>query len=166
MLTLETSRLILRPFTLDDAEAYFPLVSDPQILRYTGETPAADVDTAREILRLRPLRDYAECTFGRHAVIEKSSGELVGFSGLKRLPELDEVDVGYRFLPRCWGLGYATESAREAMRYGREDLGLARVVGLVERDNAASAHVLKKLGLKYERSLQVDAHATPIDLYA
>lgn len=166
MRNLETPRLLLRPFTLDDAEAYFPLVSDPQILRYTGETPAADVAAAREILRTRPRHDYTEYGFGRHAVIEKSSGELVGFSGLKRLPELGEVDVGYRFLPRCWGLGYATESAREAMRYGREELGLTRIVGLVERDNAGSAHVLKKLGLRYERSLHIEAHATPVDLYA
>lgn len=166
MHTLETPRLLLRPFTLDDAAAYLPLVSDPAILRYTGETPVADVEAARAILRDKPLRDYAERGYGRLAVIEKSSGELVGFSGLKFLPPLGETDIGYRYLPRCWGLGYATEAAQASMRHGREVLGLQRIVGLVEPDNHASARVLGKLGLVFERALTLDAHAVQIHLYA
>jgi RimJ/RimL family protein N-acetyltransferase len=166
MQTLETPRLLLRPFALDDAAAYLPLVSDPAILRYTGEAPVADVEAAREILRTRPLKDYAERGYGRLAVIEKSSGELVGFSGLKYLAALEETDIGYRYLPRCWGLGYATEAARASMRHGRESLGLTRIVGLVEPDNHASARVLTKLGLAFERALTLDAHAVEIHLYA
>jgi RimJ/RimL family protein N-acetyltransferase len=101
---METTNLILRRFTLDDAEAWLPLISLPEIIRYTGDTPASSVDEAREVLRTRPLCDYAVHGYGRMAVIEKASGRLVGFSGLKYVAELDEVDIGYRFLPDCWAM--------------------------------------------------------------
>ena len=169
MQSLDTPRLLLRPLRLDDADAYFPLVSDAAINRYTGQALVADVEGARALLQQHPLRDYALHGFGRHAVIEKSSGELIGFCGLKRLPELGEVDIGYRFLPRCWGRGYATESAREALRWGREVLGLRRIVGLVVRENAASARILTRLGLRLESQLSLPGpHGSPfdVDLYA
>jgi ribosomal-protein-alanine N-acetyltransferase len=145
---MDTERLILRPFTLDDAEAWLPLISLPEIIRYTGDTPASSVDEARELLRTRPLRDYAVHGYGRMAVIEKASGRLVGFSGLKYLEDLGEVDIGYRFLPDCWGKGYASESARALMEHGRAKHGIGRIVGMAHPDNAASIKVLEKLGLR------------------
>jgi RimJ/RimL family protein N-acetyltransferase len=150
--TIETTHLILRPFIVDDAEAYWPLVSLPEVLRYTGEDARTSLDQVRAILLTRPLRDYAVHGYGRMACIEKSSGRLVGFSGLKYLDDWQETDVGYRFLPACWGKGYATESARALMAVGREVHGLQRFMGLVQPANGASARVLEKLGLVYEHS--------------
>ena len=163
---METERLILRPFTLDDAEAWLPLITLPEIIRYTGAPPVSTVDEAREILRARPLRDYAVHGYGRMAAIEKSSGRLVGFSGLKYLEDLGEVDVGYRFLPDCWGKGYATESARVLMEQGVREHGVKRIVGMVHPENAASSRVLEKLGLVYERPLELDGHGVAYRLYA
>jgi RimJ/RimL family protein N-acetyltransferase len=163
---IDTERLILRPFTLDDAEAWLPLVSLPGIIRYTGDVPARSVDEARELLRTRLLRDYAEYGYGRMAVIEKSSGRLVGFSGLKYLQDLQEVDIGYRFLPDCWGKGYATESASALMEQGWCEHGFWRIVGMAHPDNAASIHVLEKLGLRFERLLEPDANGVQLRLYA
>ncbi len=151
---LETERLILRPFTLDDAEAWLHLISDPDVIRYTGDTPAGSIDEARELLRTRPLRDYAMHGYGRLAVIEKASARLVGFSGLKYVPNLQDVDIGYRFLPDCWGKGYATESARPLMEHGWRELGLKRIVATIHPDNPASGRVLEKLGLRHERTLE------------
>jgi RimJ/RimL family protein N-acetyltransferase len=163
--TIDTGRLILRPFTLDDAEAWLPLITLPEIIRYTGDVPVASVEEAREILRTRPLRDYAVHGYGRMAVIEKSSGRLVGFSGLKYVEALGAADIGYRFLPDCWGKGYATESARPLMAYGARELGLERIVGTVHPDNPASGRVLEKLGLRYERLLEPDENGVPFLLY-
>lgn len=163
---MQTENLYLRRFTLDDADAYWPLVSMPEILRYTGEQAQASIDDVRQILSTRPLRDYATHGFGRMACIEKSSGRLVGFSGLKLLEELNEVDIGYRFLPDCWGKGYATESARVLMQQGANEHGITRVVGLVQPENVASACVLKKLGLVFERELTLHGDADHIHLYA
>ena len=159
-----TERLFIRPFTLDDAEEYLPLVSDPDVLRYTGEEPQATVEAAREIIASRPLRDYAVHGFGRMACIEKSSGRLIGFSGLKFLDELQEVDIGYRFLPAYWGQGYATESARALMQHGANEFGISRIIGIVQSENSASANVLLKLGLVYERKICLDGF--DLDLYA
>jgi RimJ/RimL family protein N-acetyltransferase len=162
---LETERLILRPFTLDDAEAWLPLISLPEIIRYTGDTPAKSVDQARELLRTRPLRDYAVHGYGRMAVIEKASSRLVGFSGFKYVADLREVDIGYRFLPDCWGKGYATESALALMEQGRRTHGFTRIVGTVHPDNPASGKVLEKLGLRYERLLPADEDGVRFLLY-
>jgi RimJ/RimL family protein N-acetyltransferase len=163
---IETERLILRPFTLDDAEAWLPLISLPDIIRHTGDTPATSVEEAREVLRTRPLRDYAVHGYGRLAVIEKASARLVGFCGFKYVTDLDEVDIGYRFLPDCWGKGYASESALALMEHGRRALGFTRIIGTVHPDNPASSRVLEKLGLRYERLLEPDEQGVRFLLYA
>ena len=164
--TLETPQLLLRPFTIDDAEAYWPLLRLPDVLRYTGETPKTSLDEVREILLTRPLRDYATFGYGRMACIEKSSGRLVGFSGLKYLEELKETDVGYRFLPDTWGKGYATESGLALIADGRKQFGLQRIIGLAEPGNGASCRVLEKLGLVFERELDEDDEHAMLRLYA
>jgi RimJ/RimL family protein N-acetyltransferase len=163
---IDTERLILRPFTLDDAAAWLPLISLPDIIRYTGDTPAQSVEEAHELLRTKPLRDYAVHGYGRMAVAEKSTGRLVGFSGLKYLEDLQEVDIGYRFLPDCWGKGYATESARVLMEEGRRAHGITRIVGMVHPVNPASSRVLEKLGLRFERLLEPDEQGVRFHLYA
>ncbi len=163
---MRTTNLDLRPFTLDDAEAYWPLVSLPNVLRYTGEEPQTSLDAVRQILLTRPLRDYSVHGFGRMACIERATGRLVGFSGLKYLEDLREVDIGYRFLPDCWGKGYATESARALMQVGAAEHGIERVIGLVEPQNIASARVLGKLGLAFACKVRVDDSVAELDLYA
>jgi ribosomal-protein-alanine N-acetyltransferase len=162
---LETRKLLLRPFTIDDAEAYWPLVRLPDVLRYTGESPKTSLDEVRDILLTRPLRDYVTFGYGRMACIEKSSGRLVGFSGLKYLEALKETDVGYRFLPDTWGKGYATESGLALIANGRKQFGLERIIGLAEPANGASCRVLEKLGLVFERELDEDDHGV-LRLYA
>lgn len=166
MRPVETEHLLLRPFTLDDAQAYWPLVSHPEVLRYTGEHPVASLEDVREMLASRPLRDYVVYGYGRMACIEKSSGLLVGFSGLKYLEDLREVDIGYRFLPECWGKGYATESARALIDDGNRKHGIHRIIGLVMPDNAASARVLIKLGLTFERQMRLPSEGISVDVYA
>jgi len=163
--TVETTNLILRPLTLDDAEAYWPLVRLPEVLRYVGEDPKPALAAVRETLLTRPMRDYAVHGYGRMACIEKSSGRLVGFSGLKYLEDWQETDVGYRFLPECWGKGYATESAAALMAQGRDAFGIRRFMGLVMPGNGASARVLEKLGLVYERTFDPDDGHGPLQLY-
>ena len=163
---IDTPHLLLRPFTVDDAQAYWPLVHLPEVVRYTGDTPMASVDDVRAMIATRPLRDYAVHGYGRMACIEKSSGRLVGFSGLKYIDDLQETDIGYRFLPDCWGKGYATESARALMQQGRAQHGLQRIIGLVMPANVASSRVLDKLGLAYERMLGPEEGHGEMALYA
>jgi len=158
--------LILRRFTADDAEEYFPLVSHHDVVRYTGEPAKKSVAEARKILLERPIHDYELHGYGRMAVIEKSSGRLIGFSGLKYLDELKDVDIGYRFLPDCWGKGYATESARALMHDGIREFHFKRIIGMAQPENVDSTNVLKKLGLKFERKFTMGQDPTELVLYA
>lgn len=162
----ETERLVLRRFTLDDAQSWLPLISLPDIIRYTGDSPGATIEAARETLRTRPLHDYEVHGYGRMACIEKASGRLVGFCGLKYVDGLNETDIGYRFLPECWGKGYATESARVVMEYGLRELGLPRIVGTVYPENTGSVRVLEKLGMAFVRPLEPEPDGRQMHLYA
>jgi RimJ/RimL family protein N-acetyltransferase len=80
--------------------------------------------------------------------VRRDTGRYIGWFTLKYIPDTVEVEVGYRLLRNAWGRGFATEGARELVRYGFDDLGLHRIVGLTHRDNAASQRVLQKAGLR------------------
>lgn len=163
---LETPRLCLRPFTLDDAEDYLRLNADPNLMRYIGRPALTSLDQAIAMLKAAPLRDYQQTGLGRLACIDKFSGKMVGFAGLKLVAELQEYDIGYRFLPAYWGKGLATEAGTALLQYGREVRGLNRIVGIVDPDNKSSIAVLKKLGLCYEKPVHLSFTQTTLALYA
>lgn len=146
---LETDRLLLREFVESDAEAFFQLNSDPEVLRFVPDKPLLSVDQARQILIVHPLADYGKYGFGRGACVLKTTGEQIGFAGLKYLEELGEVDVAFRLMRPYWGLGLATEAAQASVRLGFTQLGLERIIGLVMPENLASVRVLEKTGLRY-----------------
>jgi [ribosomal protein S5]-alanine N-acetyltransferase len=146
---LETDRLLIREYVEDDAEVFFKLNTDPQVIRFVPDKPLLSVEQARQILVDHPIADYRKHGFGRGACILKSTGEQIGFAGLKYLEELGEVDVAYRLLPAHWGQGYATEAALASVQFGFADLRLKRMIGLVMPENLASARVLEKTGLCY-----------------
>jgi RimJ/RimL family protein N-acetyltransferase len=160
---LETARLVLRPLTEDDAAAMFALNAIPEVTRYTGDGPYADVEAVRTILRTRPIGDYAKHGFGRWACVEKATGELIGFNGLKFLEDLQEVDLGYRLLPRCWGQGLATEGALASINYGFRILQLGRIIALVRPENIRSLRVMEKCGFTFESLLEY--HGAPAKRY-
>jgi len=164
---LETERLLLRWFTLDDVDVFYELGTNPQVIRYLGNQPLASLDVAREALAAAPLKDYATYGYGRFACVWKQTGRVVGFCGPKFLPDTRDVDLGYRFLPNFWGMGLATESALAVIDYARRQLGVLRLVGWVHSDNVASARVLTKLGFSFERRTRMASIPdVVVDLYA
>jgi RimJ/RimL family protein N-acetyltransferase len=167
---IDTGRLILRRFTLDDLPAFYELCSRPEIIRYAQSTPLASLEEARAFMHAAPFHDYATYGYGRFACGWKESGEVIGFSGVKYVPEIGDTELGYRFLPEFWGLGLATEAGRASIDFARADLGLGRLVAMVHPDNVASANVLTKLGFAVEKQLRysglqgVDVNLFSIDL--
>jgi RimJ/RimL family protein N-acetyltransferase len=155
---LETDRLLLREFVEDDAESFFKLNTDPEVMRFVPDKPLLNVEQARQTLINHPIADYQRYGFGRGACILKSTGEQIGFAGLKYLDELGEVDVAYRLLPAHWGQGLATEVALASVRYGFAALGLKRITGLVMPKNIASVRVLEKTGLRYSGTVTLWGH--------
>jgi [ribosomal protein S5]-alanine N-acetyltransferase len=140
---LQTERLLLRQFTIDDADLIYQLNSDPEVVRYVHEPPTSP-ENAPDVVRDIILPQY-ELGLGRWAVHLRSSGEFIGWCGLKKLPE-GEVDLGFRYKKDHWRKGYATEAAVAVVRYGFEDLRLQKMIGCAHIHNTASQHVLEKCG--------------------
>lgn len=147
---IETDRLLLRNFTEDDARLLYELNLDPEVIRYTHD-PLTDVEHARKVLAEVILPQYMSYGHGRWAVQLKSNPEFIGWCGLKYLSETNEVDLGYRFMKKFWGKGYATEAALACIEYGFNRLNLQWIVGRALPANLASIKVLEKCGLKYLR---------------
>src|SRR5215831_11317292 len=123
---IETKRLLLRTFTMDDAPLIYALNSDANVTRYTYD-PVTDVGQAKEILEKIILPQYALYNHGRWAVHLKYGLEFIGWCGLKYRPERNEVDLGYRFVSSVWGHGYATEAAHACLKYGFENLHIRMI---------------------------------------
>jgi RimJ/RimL family protein N-acetyltransferase len=155
---LETDRLLLREYVEEDAEAFFKLNTNPEVMRFVPDKPLLNVEQARQRLIDHPIVDYRKYGFGRGACILKSTGEQIGFAGLKYLEELGEVDVAYRLLPVHWGQGLATEVALASVRYGFAVLSLEQIIGLVMPKNIASVRVLEKIGLRYVDTVTLWEH--------
>ena len=163
---LETPRLILRRFTLEDAAFVFDLVNDPGWLEHIGDRNVHSLDDARDYLRKGTLAMYERVGFGMYVVTLKSSGEPIGTCGLIKREGLDDVDIGFAFLPGHRGQGYALESARAVLQYGAGALGLRRIVAIVSPANHRSIRVLEKIGLTFERMAKLPGDEEEIPLYA
>lgn len=159
---IETERLLLRTFTELDAALIYELNFDPDVTRYTHD-PVKDIAHAREILEKTIIPQYALYNHGRWAVHLKPTLEFLGWCGLKYRPELNEIDLGYRFKKKSWGKGYATEAAYASIRYGFNKLNLKRIVGRAEIDNIGSWKVLEKCGMTFIGDEEVDGY--PVKTY-
>lgn len=142
---IHTPRLRLREMVETDAPVLLELNSYPEVVRYTGDGPLFTVEKALEVVQSVQAQ-YAAHGMGRLMVERTDSGEVLGWCGLKKLVDRDEVDLGYRFFPRYWGEGYATESGAACLVYGFESLGLDRIMARAMPDNGGSVRVLEKLG--------------------
>ncbi|TYA74448.1 GNAT family N-acetyltransferase [Seonamhaeicola marinus] len=151
---LETERLILRELRLTDLDGLFELDSNPKVHRYLGNKPVKTIEASEKMLR-SIINQYEERGIGRWAAIEKSTGDFIGWSGLRLNTEFvmngyDKFyDVGYRLIPRYWGKGYATESGKAAVNYAFNTLKLPELYGITEQGNEASHKALLKIGLTY-----------------
>lgn len=151
---IETGRLILRDLQPEDDKGMFELDSNPEVHRYLGNNPINSIEQAREaISNIR--QQYLDHGIGRWATIEKSSGNFIGWSGLKFITSVENnrtrfYDVGYRLIPKYWGKGYATESAKAALQFGFETLKLQEIIGTCHEENKASRRALEKCGLKFK----------------
>lgn len=148
MKILETQRLLLREFETHDAESLYLLNSDPDVIKYTGDPPFANVFEARSFIE--NYNQYKLYGFGRWAVIDKSTSLFMGWCGLKYGPSTDETDIGFRFFKRCWNKGYATESAQACLEFGFGKLDRPSIIGRAMKENTASIRVLEKLGMAFE----------------
>jgi len=153
---IETERLILRKFCLEDAEAVYEFGSNEYVNLYTGDTPVTSVEKAKKLITSVWFKDYKTYGYGRWAVIYKPENKIIGFAGLKYLPEFDKTDIGFRFLPAYWGKGIATEVSKEIITYGFNVLKLSSIYGIAMPENIGSCKVLEKIGFQFYKTDDYD----------
>ena len=163
---LETDRLILRWFTVDDAPFIFELLNDPSWLRFIGDKGVKTLDDARDYIRKGPMAMYERTGFGLYLTALKTGRIPIGMCGLIKRDSLEDVDIGFAFLPAFRTQGYAHEAAAAVLTHGQKNFGLQRIVAITSPDNARSAVLLEKLGMRMEKTVMLDGHDHEVRLYA
>ncbi len=155
MFVIETPRLRLREMNETDAEFFFELNSDPDVIRFTGDNPFRTVHESTDFIQ--NYSDYQRFGMGRWIVELKLNQQRLGWCGLKYHPDEQFVDLGFRFLKREWGKGYATEASEGCILWAKEK-GIKCLVGRAMKENEASIRVLSKLGFQSWVDLHTDLH--------
>lgn len=153
---IETKRTIMRYLTVDDAEDFYSLNLDSEVIKFTGDQPFENVQAARDFLS--SYNQYEKYGVGRLAVIDKSTSKFIGWCGLKYSPEKDEYDIGFRFLRQYWNKGFATETAKKCLDFGFNALSLNRIVGRALKENSSSIKVLEKIGMHFKENIDFDGY--------
>jgi ribosomal-protein-alanine N-acetyltransferase len=160
----ETERLLLREMLEEDEAALFELDSDPEVHRYLGNQPVKNIEQIRLVIAFI-RQQYEDNGIGRWAVIEKSSGQFVGWAGLKLFREQvngheNFYELGYRFMKKHWGKGFATESAKAIVDYGFHTLEQKELFAMTDVNNAASKKVLEKAGFTHIETFNFNEEPT------
>ena len=159
MQILETDRLILREISADDAEFILDLLNQPSFIKYIGDRGVRTIETATDYIERRFTKSYRENGFGLYLVELQSQIQnlksKIGICGFVKRDSLPHPDIGFAFLPEFCGSGYALESARAMMNYGRNQLKLSRVLAITTPDNEASIRLLEKIGFCFERLIRM-----------
>ncbi len=166
MKELQTERLILRKVNLLDASFMLELLNDPSFVENIADRGVRTERDAEHYLMKGPLRSYRENGFGMYLVEEKKTGLPLGVCGLVKRSGLDDIDIGFAFLPRYWRNGFAFEASKAVLDHALGFMGLKRLVGITNQNNLGSIRILEKLGMKYERMVILPGESVEIRLYA
>jgi ribosomal-protein-alanine N-acetyltransferase len=152
---IETEQLLLRRLTPDDLDALFALYRDPEVRRYFPDGTLTYEETKAELDWIIDVY-YGQYGWGLWATIHKPTGAFIGRCGLLpwTIEGQSEVEVAYLIAKEYWGQGLGTEAAQAIVRYGFEQVGLARLICLIEAENQASQRVAAKIGMAFEREIE------------
>lgn len=146
---IQTPRLRIRELVAEDLEHLLPVDNDPEAMRFiTGRIKTRE-ESEQAVTGM--LKCYADHGFSFWPVELKDDGTFIGWAGFKFVENSEEIELGYRYAKQFWGHGYASEAAEAILHYGFEKLGFQRIVGRVAPENIASARVLEKIGMKFEK---------------
>ena len=156
MFGLSTERLLLRKIDTSDASFILRLLNEPSFIQFIGDKGVRSLDDARQYILNGPVKSYQKHGFGLYLVTLESDKTPMGMCGLLKRESLQDVDIGFAFLPEFWNKGYALEAAAAVMIYGKDVLKLPRIVAITNKDNHASAKLLNKIGLHFDRFIALE----------
>lgn len=163
---IETDRLILCQFSGDDSEFILELLNTPGWIQFIGDKGIRTLDDAKNYIVNGPMKSYERFGFGLYLTKLKNEDTPIGMCGLIKRDNLDDVDIGFSFLPEYTGKGYALESASATLSYGKISLGLKRIVAITNQDNYKSIKLLDKLGFQFEKKLTLTDVKDELMLFA
>lgn len=166
MVVFETDRLVLRRLTVDDAPFILRLLNEPSFLQHIGDRGVRNLADAKQYILSGPIASYERHGFGLFLVELKEGHVPIGICGLLKRDALDDVDLGFAFVPESWSKGYAFESTTATLAYAHDARHLKRVVAITSPDNVASINLLVKLGFYFDRMVLMPGEKTEVKLFA
>lgn len=163
---IETERLKIRPLTTEDADFILELLNDPSFIKNIGDRNVRSIADAQAYILNGPVTSYTKNGFGLCLVTLKETGESMGMCGLINREQLEDIDLGYAFLPRYWSKGYALEAAKAMLEFGWDTAELKRIVAITDPSNTPSNRVLEKLGFVFEKMVKIAVDDIDLNLYA
>ncbi|MDQ6471084.1 GNAT family N-acetyltransferase [Flavobacterium sp. LHD-80] len=157
---IETERLLLRQLQMSDVDGMFELESNPNVHLYVGNKPITDIDQSRAYIEF-VNQQYKDFGTGRWAVILKETNEFIGWSGIKFIThEINNhqnfYEIGYRFIEKHWGKGYATEAGKAFIDHAFNEMKVDAVYAYADEGNTNSRKILEKLGLQFVNSFEYE----------
>jgi RimJ/RimL family protein N-acetyltransferase len=162
---LQTERLKLREFNLKDAAFIITLLNTPTFIKYIGDKKIKTTADAEKYLQTGPLLSYTENGFGLWLFSLKQNKKPIGMCGLIKREGLEDVDIGFAMLPEYENNGYAYEIAKAVMHYGKTTLGLKRIIAITTKNNKRSGNLIKKIGLRFEKTIRLGADKEELMLH-
>jgi RimJ/RimL family protein N-acetyltransferase len=154
MIIAETERLIISKVNLQDAPFFLELMNTPHWLKYIGDRNIKTEQDAEEHLKKGILKSYKDYGFGFYKLLLKEeNNKIIGISGLVKREQLEDIDIGFGFLPEYEGKGFGYEAAVEIMNLAEHTLKFKRVLAITNPINKNSIKLLKKLGLTYKKNI-------------
>lgn len=163
--TFETDRLWLIPTSENDATFVHELMNTPKWIQHIGDRKITSVDVAKHYIKTRMLPQLKKLGYGNYTLIRKSDGQKIGTCGLYARAEVDDIDIGFAFLPEYEKQGYAFESARTLIHAAFQEFGLSKINAYTLPENSESRKLLEKLGLTLLGSTYLPKDAEKLLLY-
>lgn len=166
LIIAETPRLRIRHLTAADAAFTCQLLNEPSFIENIADRGVRSKLDALHYLAEGPIKSYQQHGYGLFLVETSDNKIPIGFCGLLFRDYLQETDIGFAFAPQFWGKGYALEAASAVLHFGYQKAKLRRIVGLVSAGNLPSIKVLTRLGLSFEKVVQVQPSLKDVQLYS
>jgi len=153
---LETERLRLREFTVDDTKFIIELLNSLGWIQFIGDRNVRTEDEAAQYLQNGPLKSYQQNGFGLSLVETKEDRNAIGMCGIIKRDNMENPDIGFAFLPASYGKGYAVEIASATLSYAIHELGIPKVAAITLPGNIKSIKLLERIGFKFIKTINSD----------
>lgn len=155
MPVLKTTRLNICELTSDDAPFIFELLNTPSWIKFIGDRGIKTLTDAANYIVNGPMKSYAKNNFGLYTVKLKDGNIPIGLCGLIKRDSLEDIDIGFAFLPDYEGKGFAFESCAAILENAKTQFAISRVVAITVKENSRSIQLLEKIGFVFEKFIQL-----------